>query len=182
MDRVVSQLLTEIDAVSAASGDASDRAAVFVIGATNRPDLLDVSLMRPGRFDRLLYLGIAADHSSRLGILRAITRKFCLDQDVDMDDIVRHCPSNFTGADFFALGSNAIARAIKRKSTSLLEQAGGDERELQRVLRESQQADISVTVSQQDFLQSLPGIVPSVSTAQLAHYRRLRQQFSGTQT
>ena len=106
--------------MSAASGDASDRAAVFVIGATNRPDLLDVSLMRPGRFDRLLYLGIAADHSSRLGILRAITRKFCLDQDVDMDDIVRHCPSNFTGADFFALGSNAIARAIKRKSTSLL--------------------------------------------------------------
>ena len=77
MDRVVSQLLTEIDTISAASGGGSDRPAVFVIGATNRPDLLDGSLMRPGRFDKLLYLGIATDHSSRLGILRAITRPLC---------------------------------------------------------------------------------------------------------
>ena len=65
MDRVVSQLLTEIDGMSSSSSGGD----LFVIGATNRPDLLDSSLLRPGRFDRLLYLGIAADDDAQLKIL-----------------------------------------------------------------------------------------------------------------
>ena len=67
MDRVVSQLLTEIDAVSAHD--------VFVLGATNRPDLLDSSLLRPGRLDRCIYLKIMDD---KLPILKAATRKISL--------------------------------------------------------------------------------------------------------
>ena len=54
MDRIVSQLLTELDGVR--SKDRQEQ--VVVIGATNRPDLIDPALMRPGRFDRLVYLGI----------------------------------------------------------------------------------------------------------------------------
>jgi peroxin-6 len=68
MDRIVSQLLAELD--GAGSGQ-----SVFVIGATNRPELLDTALLRPGRFDKLIYLGISSDHETQLGILKALTRK-----------------------------------------------------------------------------------------------------------
>uniref|UniRef100_A0A4W3JZK2 Peroxisomal ATPase PEX6 n=1 Tax=Callorhinchus milii TaxID=7868 RepID=A0A4W3JZK2_CALMI len=68
MDRVVSQLLAELDGLHS-SGD------VFVIGATNRPDLLDQALLRPGRFDKLLYVGITEDPEAQLRVLEAITRK-----------------------------------------------------------------------------------------------------------
>ena len=66
--RVVSQLLAELDGLQKSED-------VFVIGATNRVDLLDSALLRPGRFDRLMYLGISDDIQSRLNILTAITRK-----------------------------------------------------------------------------------------------------------
>ena len=67
----MSQLLAELDGLQK-SGD------VFVIGATNRVDLLDSALLRPGRFDRLVYLGISDDVQSRVKILTAITRKYVL--------------------------------------------------------------------------------------------------------
>ncbi len=64
MDRVVSQLLAEIDGM-----DSSGCSDVFIIGATNRPDLLDSALLRPGRFDRLLYLGICQDREAQLKVV-----------------------------------------------------------------------------------------------------------------
>jgi peroxin-6 len=74
MDRIVSQLLAEMDTVN--GGD--DSKTVFIIGATNRPDLLDSALLRPGRFDKLLYLGVSEDHESQLQILKALTRKLVI--------------------------------------------------------------------------------------------------------
>jgi peroxin-6 len=68
MDRIVSQLLAELDGMQK-SGD------LFVIGATNRPDLIDPALLRPGRFDKLIYLGISESHDTQLKILKALTRK-----------------------------------------------------------------------------------------------------------
>ena len=68
LHRVVSQLLAELDGLHKACD-------VFVIGATNRPDLLDPALLRPGRFDKLLYLGVSEDKKSQLNILKALTRK-----------------------------------------------------------------------------------------------------------
>lgn len=64
----MSQLLAELDGLHKAC-------EVFVIGATNRPDLLDPALLRPGRFDKLLYLGVSEDRRSQLNILKALTRK-----------------------------------------------------------------------------------------------------------
>lgn len=66
MDRIVSELLTQMDRAPSNG--------IFVIGATNRPDLLDPSILRPGRFDKQIYLGITKDSKSRMQILKAQTR------------------------------------------------------------------------------------------------------------
>lgn len=72
MDRVVAQLLAEIDAAQSGNGGGGGGVSesVFVIGATNRPDLLDPALMRPGRLDSLLYVGIASDTPARHKVLQ----------------------------------------------------------------------------------------------------------------
>jgi peroxin-6 len=72
MDRIVSQLLAELDGMSGGE----DAGGVFVIGATNRPDLLDPALLRPGRFDKMLYLGVSDTHEKQQTILEALTRKY----------------------------------------------------------------------------------------------------------
>jgi peroxin-6 len=75
MDRIVSQLLAELDGMS---GGDDGGGGVFVIGATNRPDLLDQALLRPGRFDKMLYLGVSDTHEKQLTIMEALTRKYVL--------------------------------------------------------------------------------------------------------
>ena len=79
MDRVVSQLLTEIDGIDKFSSTNSDGSSkpvqIFLIGATNRPDLIDASLLRPGRFDKLVYVPIAKALDERLKIFKALIRK-----------------------------------------------------------------------------------------------------------
>ena len=72
MDRIVSQLLAELDGMS---GGDDGGGGVFVIGATNRPDLLDQALLRPGRFDKMLYLGVSDTNEKQQTILEALTRK-----------------------------------------------------------------------------------------------------------
>jgi len=71
MDRVVSQLLTEIDGLD----KLTTSSPIFLIGATNRPDLIDASLLRPGRFDKLVYVPIPSTFTERLNIFKALTRK-----------------------------------------------------------------------------------------------------------
>ena len=94
VDRIVSQLLTELDGAQQASD-------VFVIAATNRPDLLDPALLRPGRFDKLIGLDIPQAHVDQEKILHALTRKFKVD--CDLKELAMSCELNMTGADFFAI-------------------------------------------------------------------------------
>ena len=71
------------------------------------------------RFDRLLYLGINMDEAAKLSVLKALTRKFRLADDVDLVALARACPTNFTGADFYAVCSNALAQSLKRRAAEL---------------------------------------------------------------
>ena len=186
MDRIVSQLLAELDGM--ASGSAA--ADVFVIGATNRPDLLDQALLRPGRFDRMLYLSVAETHDAQLNILQALTRKFRLDPDVgDMRVIAEQCPFNLTGADFYALCSDAMLKAMTRKASEVdrrvaevnAEPTGDHPYPITPQYYLSEMAaprEIEVEVNRADFELALKELVPSVSPQEMGHYREVQKKFS----
>ena len=196
MDRVVSQLLTELDGVQ----EGTD---VFVIGATNRPDLLESALLRPGRFDRLLYLGIATDREAQMKVMSALTRKFTLSSDVNLNAVLEKCPLTFTGADFYALCSTALANSIQDKvmqfeahiGTSFVQETvdsniycteqvnmedcySSSPLTAAALLQSLSDEDLKAPVCQRHFIQALSSIVPSVSAAELSHYERLRDQFA----
>lgn len=69
------------------------------------------------RFDKLLYLGVSDTHESQLKIIEALTRKFQLDPKLDLREIAEQCSFNFTGADFYALCSDAMLKAMTRKAS-----------------------------------------------------------------
>ena len=71
------------------------------------------------RFDRMLYLGVSDTHEAQLNILEALTRKFRLDPDLDLRTIANKCPFNYTGADFYALCSDAMLNAMSRKAEEI---------------------------------------------------------------
>ncbi|SPO32384.1 related to PEX6 - peroxisomal assembly protein [Ustilago trichophora] len=187
MDRIVSQLLAELDGM-AGSSEGTD---VFVIGATNRPDLLDPALLRPGRFDRMLYLSVSETHAAQLNILQALTRKFKLDPDVgDLECIAEQCPFNLTGADFYALCSDAMLKAMTRKASEVdarIEAINATEGKkshphpltAQYYLAEMASAEeIEVKVNRRDFELALHELTPSVSEQEMQHYREVQAKFS----
>jgi len=100
-ERVISQLLTEMDGLEELRG-------VIVIAATNRPDIIDPALLRPGRFDKLLYIP-PPDLEARKEILRIHTRKKPLAEDVDLDEIAKKT-EGYTGADLEAVCNTALKK------------------------------------------------------------------------
>jgi peroxin-6 len=229
MDRVVSQLLTELDGMNKSSD-------VFIVGATNRPDLLDPALMRPGRLDRCIYLGVSENHDQQLRILQALTRKFHLAADVRLAAIADQCPLNFTGADFYALCSDALLLSYQRTvaqvdarvsalnagtapqaavaadvtasatasasaSASATESTGPvpptptsavgatvspagrggvGVATTRSVLAMMSEEELRVCVTMADFSLALSRLAPSLSVAELAHYKQLQQQFQSS--
>ena len=161
MDRVVSQFLAELDDVQGAGGEGK----VFIIGATNRPDLIDPSLLRPGRFDTTLYVGIASDGASRMDVLRALTRRFELAPDADLGAVAARCPKHATGADLYALCADAWMFGAKRTIAS------------SRQPQDSGQRDARVLVSAADFTAALAQLTPSLSVEELARYERIRDSY-----
>jgi ribosome biogenesis ATPase len=102
--RVVNTLLTELDGLS-------DRDGIYVIAATNRPDIIDPAMLRPGRLERLLYIGLPGP-TERVSILRAVLDKTPIDS--SMADIAEKC-DNFSGADLAALQRRAAEMALRRR-------------------------------------------------------------------
>ena len=103
-ERVISQLLTELDGLEVLSN-------VIIIGATNRPDIIDAALLRPGRFDRLLYVP-PPDKEARIQIFKIHTSKKPLAEDVNIDTLASET-EGYTGADIAALASAAVMLALR---------------------------------------------------------------------
>ena len=103
-ERLISQLLTELDGLEILTN-------VVVIGATNRPDIIDAALLRPGRFDRLLYVP-SPDRDSRIQIIKIHTKKKPLADDVDIEKLADHT-DRYTGADIASLSSAAVMLALR---------------------------------------------------------------------
>jgi len=103
-DRVMNQLLTEMDGVQA-------KKSLFFIGATNRPDILDEALLRPGRLDQLIYIPLP-DQPSRVAIFKACTRKSPLAKDININ-FLADMTEGFSGADIMEVCQIAAKAAIR---------------------------------------------------------------------
>jgi transitional endoplasmic reticulum ATPase len=108
-ERVISQTLTEMDGLE-------DLTGVVIIGATNRPDIIDEALLRPGRFDRILEVQVP-DKEARKEILKIHTNKKPLDSTVNLDRLVE-LTDGYTGADIAAIVNAAAMSAIKEHISS----------------------------------------------------------------
>lgn len=105
--RVVNQLLTEMDGIE-------DRKGVFLMAATNRPDIVDPAVLRPGRLDKILYVGLP-ELDDRVDILKALTKNGCkpeLGEDVDFSEIAG-LTQGYTGADLAGLVRQASLQTLK---------------------------------------------------------------------
>jgi len=109
-EQTLNQLLTEMDGFEGNTG-------IIIIAATNRPDVLDAALLRPGRFDRQVVVD-RPDFSGRLEILNVHARGKTLSQDVDLEKIARRTPG-FTGADLSNLLNEAAILAARRNLTEI---------------------------------------------------------------
>jgi transitional endoplasmic reticulum ATPase len=142
-DRIVNQLLTEMDGLEKLEG-------VVVIGATNRPDILDPALLRPGRFDRLVYVP-PPDRAARLEILKVHTRRMPLAEDVDLERIA-DATEGYTGADLAALCREAAILALR-------------------------EAGKPTKVQMKHFLKAMEVVKPSVTKEDLQRYMRMAEEF-----
>ncbi|MEM2972562.1 MAG: CDC48 family AAA ATPase [Candidatus Caldarchaeum sp.] len=138
-NRVASQLLAEIDGIE----ELND---IVVIGATNRPDLLDPALLRPGRFDRLVLIP-PPDEKARAEIFYIYTRKMPLADDVNIEMLASRC-EGFSGADIESLCREAALAALRR------------DKDTEKVYR-------------RDFEEALLSVKPSISPQMMREYERV---------
>merc|ERR1712193_401463 len=103
-DRIINKVLTEMDGMGAKKN-------VFIIGATNRPDIIDPAVLRPGRLDQLMYIPLP-DEGSRLSIFKANLRKSPVDPQVDIEHLAR-VTKGFSGADLTEICQRACKLAIR---------------------------------------------------------------------
>ncbi|WFD34516.1 Ribosome biogenesis ATPase rix7 [Malassezia cuniculi] len=163
--RVVNTLLTELDGLES-------RVQTYVIAATNRPDMIDPAMCRPGRLDKLLYVDLPSP-SERLDILLALTKKTPLAKEGDADPVDLEAIANdsrangYSGADLAALVREAAVSALRERISSPLSYADDDISEGHMV------------VTQHHFIRALDRVLPSVSVDQRRKYEQLRNHFSG---
>ncbi len=157
-DRLINQLLTEMDGIQENSG-------VVVIAATNRPDIIDPALLRPGRFDRLILVP-APDEKARLEIFKVHTRNVPLAEDVSLEELARRT-KGYTGADIEAVVREAAMLAMRRALQEGIIRPGMKADEIRR----------KVKVTMKDFEEALKKIGPSVSEETMEYYRKIQEQF-----
>jgi transitional endoplasmic reticulum ATPase len=154
-ERVISQLLTELDGLEILTN-------VIVIAATNRPDIIDPALLRPGRFDRLLYVP-PPDRDSRIQIINIHTKKKPLDHDVKVEDLAAQT-NGYTGADIASLSSAAVMLALREHVSKYQ-----DPKEANKNVQE-------LRINMRHFEEAMKKIRP-LSTQELNMYKRISEQF-----
>ncbi|WP_461865333.1 CDC48 family AAA ATPase [Thermococcus sp.] len=157
-DRLINQLLTEMDGIEENSG-------VVVIAATNRPDILDPALLRPGRLDRLILVP-APDEKARTEIFRVHTRKMPLAEDVKLEELAKKT-EGYTGADIEAVCREAAMAAMRRALREGILKPGMKMDEVRQKVR----------VTMKDFEEALEKIGPSVSKETVEYYKKIAEQF-----
>lgn len=138
--RVVNQLLTEMDGIE-------DRKGVFLMAATNRPDIIDPAVLRPGRLDKVLYVGLP-ELNDRSEILKVLTKngsKPMLAEDVNFDEIAA-LTDGYTGAD--------LAGLVRQASLQTLKESIEDE---------TQQSKDALKITKSHFNEVIKKIKPSVT-------------------
>jgi len=165
-DRVINQILTEIDGVGA-------RKNVFVIGATNRPDILDPAVIRPGRLDQLIYIPLP-DLKSRVAIFQAALRKAPLEPGVEVEVLARST-HGFSGADITEICTSAsklaIREAILKEEDRLKKVAAGELEE-----DEGKQDDRDMLVTKRHFNFAMSKARRSVSEKDLALFEEFAEK------
>jgi transitional endoplasmic reticulum ATPase len=161
-ERVISQLLTELDGLEVLTN-------VMVIAATNRPDIIDPALLRPGRFDRLLYVP-PPDRDSRIQIIKIHIKKKPLTEEINIEELAKHT-DGYTGADIASLMSTAVMLALRDHITKYKDpkEADNHAKELKVNMRHLEEA--------------MKKIRP-LSTQELNMYKTISEQFgkSGNQS
>ena len=166
---MVNTLLTELDGLDA-------RKSVYVIAATNRPDMIDPAMCRPGRLDKLLYVDLPSP-AERAEILRKMARGVPLGPGAEgtraaVEALVRDGCEGFSGADLAALVREAGVVALRRTLGALdALDAGGD--------TPATGSEQTLLVGLDDFRAALEKVQPSVSLAQRRKYEALRSKFAG---
>ena len=144
--RVVAQLLGLMDGLKS-------RGKVIVIAATNMPNLLDLALRRPGRFDREIEIGVP-DKNGRLDILKIHTRNMPLDKEVNLKDIAK-VTHGFVGADLNALAKEAAMIVLRRILPELKMEGMDDDKPIPQEILEK------LMITQKDFVDALKIVRPS---------------------
>ena len=160
-ERVVNQLLTEMDGMD-------NRRSVFVIAATNRPELIDAAMMRPGRLDKLLYVQLPAAND-RVSILRVLAKKVKLGPDVDLEKIGKSSRAEgYSGADCAALLREAGLAVMKE--------------EFEAVRNGKPVGSVPLCIMSKHFDRAFAAVMPSVSKKDQARYDRMRDRMARART
>jgi len=165
-DRVMNQLLTEMDGMGSKKN-------VFIIGATNRPDIIDAALMRPGRLDQLIYIPMP-DADSRKSILRATLRKSPISKDVPLDYLAENM-DKFSGADITEICQRAAKYAIRESIEADMEKQRAAEAEGREYVEDEDDFDDVPEITKTHFEMAMSEARRSVSDADLLKYGSFAQ-------
>lgn len=153
-ERIVSQLLTELDGLE-------DLRGVIIIGATNRPDIIDEALLRPGRFDRLLEVPLP-DNDAIREILRIHMAKKPVDNTVNIEKLVE-LVKGYSGADIASLVNAAAISAIREHITNNRSEQKTIKKEQAKSLGDNENRKLPLTISMKHFEDALKKVKRSIS-------------------
>mmetsp|Transcript_10249 Transcript_10249/g.21722 ORF Transcript_10249/g.21722 Transcript_10249/m.21722 type:complete len:841 (+) Transcript_10249:267-2789(+) len=177
-ERVVNQLLTEMDGLES-------RRSVFVIAATNRPELIDPAMMRPGRLDKLLYVTLP-EPEDRVSILKAISTNINFSPDVDLHKIgTSPHAEGYSGADCAALlreAGLAVLKETYQKVPSSIKEPNPSDMEVEINTNNNIDSVSTLCIRPHHFDYAFAHVVPSVSRKDQARYQRTRDRMANARS